>query len=49
MGHNARLANFKHDKCVAVAATVIVQMHETTRKSWPLSEQAKLVLTRYVE
>ncbi|MCP4790850.1 MAG: acyl-CoA thioesterase [Gammaproteobacteria bacterium] len=36
-------------KCVAVAETVIVQMHEATRKSHPLSNYAKDVLSQYVE
>ena len=36
---------FQHDRCVATAQTVIVQMNETTRKSHPLGETA----LRYLE
>lgn len=40
---------YQHEQCVALAETVIVQMHETTRKSHPLSKYAKGVLCQYIE
>lgn len=32
---------FQRDRCVAMAKTVIVQMHEETRRSYPLSDAAR--------
>lgn len=37
-------ALFQHDRCVATAETVIVQMDERTRKASPLSDETKAFL-----
>lgn len=39
---------FQDGKCVATAETVIVQMHEESRKSHPLTENTKAFLTRHL-
>ena len=52
VGHSSTTLHqglYQLEKCVAVAETVIVQMHEITRKSHPLSEPAKVVLNKYVD
>lgn len=38
---------FQDGRCVATAATVIVQMNEQTRKSQPLTDSAKAFLSRH--
>lgn len=38
---------FQNGRCVATAETVIVQMNEQTRKSQPLSDEAKAFLTQH--
>ena len=38
---------FQDGRCVATAATVIVQMNEQTRKSHPLTDSAKAFLSRH--
>lgn len=37
-------ALFQDGQCVATAQTIIVQMHEITRRSYPLGEKARQVL-----
>ncbi len=39
---------FQDGKCVATAETVIVQMHEESRKSHPLTESTKAFLTHHL-
>lgn len=39
---------YQNEQCVATAETIIVQMNETTRKSQPLSSQAKEALSRFL-
>lgn len=39
---------FQNGVCVATAETVIVQMNETTRKSHPLDESAKVFLAQHL-
>ena len=41
-------ALFQLDKCVARAETVIVQMHDETRKSHPLTEKTRAFLTDHL-
>lgn len=40
-------ALFQNDVCVATAETVIVQMNEHTRKSQPLSDDARVFLNQH--
>lgn len=39
---------FQDGRCAATAETVIVQVNDHTRKSFPLSEKAKARLTKYL-
>ena len=40
-------ALFQEGRCVATAATVIVQLDERTKKSYPLSDRARAFLRQY--
>lgn len=42
-------ALFQNGRVVATAETVVVQMNEESRKSHPLSEEARAFLERYME
>ncbi|MCV6611060.1 MAG: acyl-CoA thioesterase [Amphritea sp.] len=39
---------FQEQRCVATADTVIVQMHDTTRKSHPLSDRCRAFLQQHM-
>lgn len=39
---------FQNDECAAYAETVIVQVDNSTKKSTPLSEESKEILSRYL-